>query len=192
MRPLFLVLTGPSGSGKTTIAMELYFSDPKTFEISISYTTRPKRESEEHGKHYYFVHDNEFRSLIDQGFFLEFELINGYFYGTPLPKFDQSKITLFALNFAGVKNLKRSFPNFCASIALLCDDIEDLKKRFLARGCSEASFLERKNFILEEIATLKAEGKKWIDFFVENRELQSSINIVKMIISLIKLKMSYE
>jgi guanylate kinase len=171
MRPLFLVLTGPSGSGKTTLARELYFSDPKTFEISISYTTRPKRESEEHGKHYYFVHDKEFRSLIDQGFFLEFELINGYFYGTPLPKFDQSKITLFALNFAGVKNLKR---------------------RFLARGCSEASFLERKNFILEEIATLKSEGKRWIDFFVENRELQSTINLVKMIISSIKLKMSYE
>ena len=51
---LMLVLSSPSGAGKTSICKKLLETE-KGLLMSISYTTRPKRKSENDGEDYFFV-----------------------------------------------------------------------------------------------------------------------------------------
>ena len=48
-----IILSSPSGAGKTTLVKLI--SKNKNLYTSISYTTRPKRKSENDGKDYFFV-----------------------------------------------------------------------------------------------------------------------------------------
>ena len=59
---IMVILSSPSGAGKTTLVNLLSKKD--NFEISISHTTRKPREGEIPNKDYYFVNDNEFKSVL--------------------------------------------------------------------------------------------------------------------------------
>ena len=66
---LLFPLSGSSGSGKTTL-LDLLSRD-LAINISVSHTTREKREYEVDGLHYYFISKDEFDSLIDNNKFIE-------------------------------------------------------------------------------------------------------------------------
>ena len=51
---LMLILSSPSGAGKTSICKKVLEKE-LNLVMSTSYTTRPKRKSEEDGKDYIFV-----------------------------------------------------------------------------------------------------------------------------------------
>ena len=61
---------GKSSSGKDTIFQRIQKEFPKMKTI-ILYTTRPIRENEVHGREYFFVEDNEFVRLQDEGKIIE-------------------------------------------------------------------------------------------------------------------------
>ena len=44
---------------------------PNAFGFSVSYTTRPPRAGEEHGKAYFFITKEEFKSMIEKDQFIE-------------------------------------------------------------------------------------------------------------------------
>ena len=50
-RGFLLILSSPSGAGKTTITRRLAERDPK-LDMSVSVTTRPRREEEVDGRDY--------------------------------------------------------------------------------------------------------------------------------------------
>jgi len=77
---LFLI-SAPSGSGKSTLVGELFRLVPG-LEFSISYTTRPARGSEEHGREYFFISRDEFNRMLAEGDFLEHAEVFGNCYGT--------------------------------------------------------------------------------------------------------------
>lgn len=58
---LMLVLSSPSGAGKTTICKEILKLDDE-INMSISFTTRPKRKSEVDGKDYFFVNEKNLKN----------------------------------------------------------------------------------------------------------------------------------
>ncbi|MGM0166702.1 guanylate kinase [Enterococcus sp. AZ135] len=68
---------GPSGSGKTSLAEKAFTSEQKI----ISYTTRAPREGEEHGRDYYFVSKKEFKQMVNQDQFAEYDVYDNHFYG---------------------------------------------------------------------------------------------------------------
>lgn len=78
MNNVILTITGPSGSGKSTLEKRL---KEKGFQSLISTTTRQPRAGEIHGQHYYFVSKDEFKSLRDDGAFVEEVTFDGEFYG---------------------------------------------------------------------------------------------------------------
>ena len=49
-----IIISSPSGAGKTTICKKL-LAKKKNIELSISFTTRAKRNKETEGKDYFFV-----------------------------------------------------------------------------------------------------------------------------------------
>ena len=78
-----IILSAPSGSGKSTIINALLERGEIDMQFSISATNRQPRGEEKHGVNYYFLSDDEFRSLIENDAFVEFEEVYpGRFYGT--------------------------------------------------------------------------------------------------------------
>lgn len=75
------VVAGPSGAGKGTLIRKVLSETPGV-HYAVSATTRAPRQGEVNGKDYYFLGEEEFEGLIDQGEFLESEEVYGNRYGT--------------------------------------------------------------------------------------------------------------
>ncbi len=75
------VISGPSGAGKTSILRRVLECDPGV-HFSVSHTTRAPRSGEIEGQDYFFVAEERFRQLIDQGAFLEWADYQDNLYGT--------------------------------------------------------------------------------------------------------------
>ena len=66
----FITISAPSGSGKTTLCKALR-EVKSDIEWSVSYTTRPKRDSEKNGIDYHFITANKFEDFILNEKFVE-------------------------------------------------------------------------------------------------------------------------
>ena len=64
---LFIV-SAPSGAGKTSLVRELIES-LDGIQVSVSHTTRAKREGEVNGVNYHFTQVPDFEAMIDRGDF---------------------------------------------------------------------------------------------------------------------------
>ena len=75
--------SAPSGSGKTTLVNHLLNQKELNLSFSISATTRQKRDGEIQGKDYFFKSKSDFKKLINNSEFLEYEEVYyDLFYGT--------------------------------------------------------------------------------------------------------------
>ena len=78
-----IVLSGPSGSGKSSISQGL-IAMSKSFVLSTSYTTRAPRPGEIDRKHYFFVNQNTFQTMLHNQEFVEHTKNYGNYYGTSI------------------------------------------------------------------------------------------------------------
>lgn len=76
------VISGASGVGKSTVLNKV-MQRRKDLLFSVSATTRPPRPGEEEAVSYYFVSKDRFRSMVEQGEFVEYDAHMNNFYGTP-------------------------------------------------------------------------------------------------------------
>jgi guanylate kinase len=77
------VLAGPTAVGKGTVAAYVRAHHPEVW-ISVSATTRHPRPGEVHGRHYWFVSDEEFDSMVAEDQLLEWATVHRRArYGTP-------------------------------------------------------------------------------------------------------------
>ena len=129
---LMLILSSPSGAGKTSICKKLLESE-KDLVMSISYTTRPKRKSEEDGKDYIFVKKKKFDELQAKNFFVESALVFDHFYGTPKNLIEKNikKGTdiLFDIDWQGAQKLVDYSKNDVVSVFILPPSNKILLKR---------------------------------------------------------------
>jgi guanylate kinase len=107
--------------------------------FSVSACTRPAREGEKDGRDYYFLDVSRFKSMIDEGAFVEWEEVykNNY-YGTLKSEVDRiwkmNHHVLFDVDVMGGINLKSKFGENALSIFVMPPSIEVLKNRLKARG----------------------------------------------------------
>ena len=80
-RGRLFVIAAPSGAGKTSLVRALMEREPG-LRFSISYTTRPQRPTERHGRDYFFVERDEFERMVAAGEFLEHARVFDNYYGT--------------------------------------------------------------------------------------------------------------
>lgn len=104
---------------------------------SVSYTTRPRRPNEVHGKDYYFCSKEEFQGMVDRGEFAEWAEVHSNLYGTPKKNIEtvlkNGNHILFDIDVKGVHSLKKSFPNKLLSIFILPPSMKELEKRLRER-----------------------------------------------------------
>ncbi|MEM9885394.1 MAG: guanylate kinase [Bacteroidota bacterium] len=151
-----LIFTAPSGAGKTTIVRHLlqHFDQ---LAFSISATTRPLRETEEEGKDYYFITEQEFKQKIADNAFLEWEEVyEGQFYGTLRSEVERlwnlEKCVVFDIDVKGAKNIKSAFPEETLAIFIKPPSFQTLVDRLEARRTEdEQSFSTRIQKAKEEL-----------------------------------------
>lgn len=152
-------------------------------KFSVSATTRPAREGEEHGKNYYYLSKEEFDRAIEEGKFLEWEeFYNGSRYGTLRSEVDKllesGYFPLLDIEVKGAVNIKQMYGSDCVSIFIQPPSIEELEKRLKNRGTENDASLETR---------LKRAEKELMyadkfDFVVTNDDLDTAYKQVKTIV----------
>ena len=143
-----VIFSAPSGSGKTTIVKEL-LKRFDCFEFSISATSRQPRGQEQNGIDYHFMTNEEFKSRVERGEFVEWEEVyNGTCYGTLKSEMERiwskGNVIVFDVDVMGGINLKRLFGEDACSVFIMPPSIEELERRLRGRGTdSEEVILKR-------------------------------------------------
>jgi guanylate kinase len=142
---LFMVVA-PSGAGKSTLVNALLAQEP-SIKLSISYTTRPPRPKEQHGREYYFTTAEDFLARRHAGEFLESAEVHGNFYGTSrILISEQMKAgtdVLLEIDWQGAQQVKKQFPQ-AIGIFILPPSIAALEERLKKRGQDEPHVIMRR------------------------------------------------
>jgi len=143
-----IIFSAPSGAGKSTIVNHLLGIYPE-LEFSISATSRAPRGQEQHGVEYYFFNTEEFRQMIAEDKFVEFEEVYaGSFYGTLKSEVERiwakGNTIIFDIDVQGGVNLKRIFGEQAFSIFIQAPSVEILRERLVNRGTDTEEAIERR------------------------------------------------
>jgi guanylate kinase len=181
-RGLVLIVSSPSGAGKTTICKKL-IQDVENLSLSVSVTTRLKRQNEIDGKDYFFKSDEEFDKMVKEEKFLEHARVFGYSYGT-LKSEINSKITnginvIVDIDWQGTRQIEEHIPDDIVKIFILPPSIKELEKRLGARATeTQESFKKRMSEARKEISHYIE-----YDFIIINDDVQESVNKIKLILN---------
>jgi guanylate kinase len=134
---LVFVLSGPSGVGKSSL-IERLKRDRFPITHCVTATTRPRRQGEEHGIHYYFLAEPEYDALLESGQFLEHAVVhNLYRYGIPLHSIRDAlrrgQDVILAPDVQGASTVRWKLPN-AISIFLRPPSLDELLPRLVGRG----------------------------------------------------------
>lgn len=137
-----IIITAPSGAGKTSITRFLLNKYPK-LAFSISAATRRPRLGEQDGVQYHFMSEEQFRSRIEAGEFVEWEMVyEGSYYGTLKSElqgiWDAGKVPVLDIDVKGAIHIQQQFSNNCFSIFIEPPSEEELRKRLENRGTETA------------------------------------------------------
>ncbi|NLC89642.1 MAG: guanylate kinase [Clostridiaceae bacterium] len=139
-----LVVSGPSGVGKNSVinALRERYND---IRHSVSVTTRPPREAEIDGVHYYFRTKAEFEAMIAEGEILEYDIYCGEYYGTPRSPLERMRReginVLLDLTVKGALSLKESYPN-AVLLFLIPPSETALRERLLNRATESQEIIQ--------------------------------------------------
>lgn len=143
-----LIFCAPSGAGKSTIVQHLMKVDP-TLAFSISCTSRKPRQGELNGREYHFISPEQFRELIENKEFVEWEEVYpDQFYGTLISEVEriwsEGFHALFDIDVMGGLNLKESFGEKALSIFVKPPSMEVLEERLRSRGTENEESLQKR------------------------------------------------
>ena len=182
-----IIFSAPSGSGKSTIVSHILKLHPE-MEFSVSATSRAPRGQERNGIEYHFFTADEFRKMIAEDKFVEYEEVYaGSFYGTLKSEvqriWDKGHVIIFDVDVKGGVNLKKHFGDKALSVFIQAPSVEELRKRLIARGTDSAeaiakrvakaseemTYADKFDYILvnDDLQKAYAEAEKVVDDFLQ-------------------------
>jgi guanylate kinase len=182
-----IIFSAPSGSGKSTIVSHILKLHPE-MEFSVSATSRAPRGQERNGIEYHFFTADEFRKMIAEDKFVEYEEVYaGSFYGTLKSEvqriWDKGHVIIFDVDVKGGVNLKKHFGDKALSVFIQAPSVEELRKRLVARGTDSAeaiakrvakaseemTYADKFDYILvnDDLQKAYAEAEKVVDDFLQ-------------------------
>ena len=186
---IMIIISSPSGAGKTTLTRKLV-SDLKGAVLSVSVTTRKKRDNEEEGLHYFFINEEVFDQMVEDGALLEYANVFGFNYGTPKERVIENiqigKDVIFDIDWQGAAQLKNNYKNNIVSIFILPPTATELMSRLIKRDQDSIDTIKnRLNAACDEI-------KHWneYDYVIINDDLDEAYSELKSVITSEKMKMS--
>lgn len=172
-----IVISGPSGCGKDSICNKV-IKKRKNIQISVSMTTREKRQDEKEGKDYYFVTKEEFEKSIENDDLLEYAIVHEKdYYGTPKSNLfkilEDGTDVILIIDIQGALQIKEKYPE-AIFIFILPPSMRELKKRLIKRGSeTKESMFRRFKSMYKEINEIVK-----YNYVVVNDELDEAVNKV--------------
>ena len=174
------VISAPSGAGKTTLCKEIIDIFPN-LRHSVSYTTRPPRTGEVHGRDYFFVGQDEFSRMVGAGEFAEWAEVHGNFYGTSLATLNECRSQgvdlILDIDCQGARQLKGRFEGG-VYIFVLPPNIGELRRRLDNRSSDSEEVIQRRiNNAAGEI-----KESRWYDYIIVNDKFSEAVEQLKSVL----------
>lgn len=143
---MLIVISGPSGCGKDSVVKNLLTKN-KNIWVSISCTSRDKRQNEEDGKDYYFVTKEEFEEKIKNDEMLEYAKYTNNYYGTPKKyikeHLDKGEDVILIIEIQGALKIKEMLKE-TIFIFILPPSMDELRKRLVGRNTESIEKVEER------------------------------------------------
>ncbi len=180
------IISAPSGAGKTSLVKKLVTKTEKLI-VSVSHTTRQTRTGEIHGKDYFFVDVETFRTMQGENAFLECAQVFDNFYGTAQQTVEdnlaQGFDVILEIDWQGAEQVRRLMPD-SISIFILPPSIETLRQRLDARGKDNVEVIERR---MKDAVTEMSHYPEF-DYLIVNDEFSEALDALKSIVIANRLK----
>ena len=185
---VLVTFSGPSGTGKGTVVKEILKSHDDT-NLSISMTTREKRNGEIDGVHYYFVERDFIEKKIASNGMLEYAEYAGNIYGTPKEPVDEmlnaGKVVILEIEVQGAEKIKKIYPDV-VSIFLMPPSLRVLEERLRGRKTDDDETINHRLVIARE-ELRKAYD---YDYIIVNDTVENAVKQFNEIIDAERLKTS--
>lgn len=180
-RGLLVVLSGPSGVGKGTVCRKLLAANPN-MTLSISATTRPRRENEVDGREYFFIPKEEFSRMVREGEFLEYMRVFGtHSYGTPrqfvMEQLEKGRDVILEIDVQGGLRVKEVCPE-AVLVFLAPPSMEELKRRLIDRGTETEQSIECRT----EAAYTEMQCISYYDYVTINTTVEQAVEGIEAIV----------
>lgn len=182
-----IIISGTTCAGKGTV-IERLLERNKNLALSISYTSRPKRENEIDKVDYYFVTKEEFERKIKAGDFLEYAKVQyEAYYGTPkkevIDLLNSGKDIILEIDVQGAKQIKKIYPE-TVLIFIMAPSMSEVKKRIKMRGMeNNEQIIARFKVAYNEINEINQ-----YNYVVVNDDLEMAVKKVEAILISEKLR----
>lgn len=176
-----IVVSGPSGVGKDTVVSEYLKLHPEDV-LSVSMTSRPKRDYEVDGVHYYFRTKEGFEEEVANGNLLEYATYNGNYYGTPksevLKRLEDGINVILVIEVQGARNIKNMLGKDVLLIFVLPPSIEELRERLINRGTDSLEVINERL----KIAEREIRENTFYDYRIINDDIDNAVKSLENII----------
>ena len=168
-----ILISAPSGAGKTSLVHAALAADEQLV-VSISHTTRVRREGETDGLNYHFTQHADFEKMIEANQFLEHALVFGQRYGTSIKQVESQLNAgldvILEIDWQGAEQVQKLVPDALA-IFILPPSTEELERRLRGRGQDSDESMQQR---LAE-ARLDMTKAKNYDYVIINDQFEQAL-----------------
>jgi len=182
-----LVLSSPSGAGKTTISRALLERE-NDLVMSVSVTTRDRRQEEVAGEDYHFIDKSEFNLMVNRKELLEYAKVFDNYYGTPREPVEaelaEGRDVLFDVDWQGAQQLEQNARDDLVGIFILPPSTAELDRRLHGRA------QDSDEVVASRMAQAADEMSHWdaYDYIIVNSDLEDSVTKVQAILQAERLR----
>lgn len=178
---ILIVVSGPSGCGKSTVD-NMLISKRQNIIMSVSDTTRAKRDGETDGIDYNFITKEEFEKNIESNKYLEYAKVHSNkYYGTPSnfvnKKLKEGIDVILEIDIEGARKIKEKRSD-AVFIFIMPPSMEILKSRLVGRKT------ETKEQVVERFKTAYKEINEVskYNYVIVNDKVEDSVKRMSSII----------
>jgi len=181
-RGMMFVLSSPSGAGKTTLSRRLLERQSPSVVMSVSVTTRPKRENEVEGRDYFFVTQAQYDRMSVNNELLEGAKVFNNWYGTPRSFVEKHLAAgtdvLFDIDWQGTRKLSFKHHRDLVSVFILPPTMAELERRLKQRA------QDSMDVVLSRMAKARDEISHWqeYEYVLVNDDLEATLAKVENIL----------
>ncbi|MCY4035621.1 MAG: guanylate kinase [Hyphomicrobiales bacterium] len=182
-RGLMFAVSSPSGAGKTSLCRALLDREEAGLELSISVTTRERRDGEIDGKHYHFRSESDFHAMRESGGLIEHAKVFSNWYGTPRAPVERALLEgrdiLFDIDWQGVRQLRDGSPDDLVSLFLLPPNGDELLNRLRTRAQDSEDVIGKRM----KMASGEVDHYGEYGYIIVNRDLNESVSTARAILT---------
>lgn len=174
------VISAPSGAGKTSLVKAL-LEKTEDIGVSVSHTTRAKREGEQDGVDYHFIEKAVFEKMVEDSAFLEHAQVFDNYYGTAVAnieaKLKQGEDVILEIDWQGAAQVRKLLP-YSVNIFILPPSQAALEERLRGRAQDSDEIIARR------MRDAKSETSHYpeYDYLVVNDDFDDALIELKSII----------